>query len=62
MDIKGEEWSQLPQGHKDSYSWNLLWTWSKPKVSSLLESLPFDAAASAMPLMQQALRHVTCGT
>ena len=34
MDIKEQEWSEMPAGHKDSYSWNLLWTWSKPKVSS----------------------------
>ena len=32
MDLKGQEWSEMPTGHKDSYSWNLLWTWSKPKV------------------------------
>lgn len=31
---KGDEeaWIEMPATHKDSYAWNLLWTWSKPKI------------------------------
>ena len=33
MLLEGGAWSEMPGGHKDSYAWNLLWTWSKPKIN-----------------------------
>ena len=33
MGLKEQGWSELPSGHKDSYAWNMLWTWSKPKIA-----------------------------
>jgi len=34
MDLrKGDvDWTEMPSGHKDNQSWNMLWTWSKPKI------------------------------
>jgi hypothetical protein len=33
MHLEGGAWSEMPGGHKESYAWNLLWTWSKPKIN-----------------------------
>jgi hypothetical protein len=32
MDDTSQGWIEMPATHKDSYAWNLLWTWSKPKI------------------------------
>jgi len=32
VQLKEQGWGEMPSGHKESYAWNMLWTWSKPKI------------------------------
>ena len=31
--LRDQQWCAMPSGHQQSYAWNMLWTWSKPKIN-----------------------------